>query len=485
VPGVGTPTIEGASWGDGDRIVFATREGLWRVPASGGSPEAVSKRGAGEYAHKLPHVLPGGREALFTLQRTSSRWDDAQIVVRSLVTGEQKVLVDDGADARYVPSGHLVFIRRGTLMAIPFDLARLVSTGAPVAMIDGVMQAANNVNTVADSGAGQYAIAEQGRLIYVTGGITPDDERALVWVHRNGTVEPIAGAPHREYIAPRLAPDGRRIVVVTQTSASGDGQRVWIYDMARHTLTPLTSKKERSLWGVWSPDGAQIAFQTILAGRNTLSWKSADGAGTSETLRASEQSYPAPSSWSRDGKIAFVEGSPTKANDILVLDTRATDRRAQPVVQTPAGEYHPAFSPDGNWLAYTSNESGQPEVYVQPYPGPGPRVLVSTNGGEAPAWRGDGAELYYHYHTFNITPADGVLVMNAVPVTATAPRFSVGTPRRLFEGRYLAAFPARGYDVTLDGRRFLMTQMIEPPSPPRSDLVLVENWLEELRRRVR
>ena len=218
----GPPRTVGASWGDGDVIVFATPEAVWRVASSGGTPEIVTKPGEGEYAYKLPQMLPGGRAVLFTLQKTLWRWDDVQIAVRSLVTGEQKVLLDDGADARYVPSGHLVFVRRGTLMAVPFDPVRLTLTGAPVAMIDGVMQAANNGNVGADSGAGQFAIAAQGRLIYVTGGITPDQDRALVWVDRNGNVEPLV-APRLEYMAPRLAPNGQRVVVSTRPSARRSG----------------------------------------------------------------------------------------------------------------------------------------------------------------------------------------------------------------------------------------------------------------------
>ena len=446
---------------------------MWRVASSGGTPEAVIKPGEGEYAYKLPQMLPGGRAVLFTLQKTLWRWDDAQIVVRSLVTGEQKVLLDDGADARYVPSGHLVFVRRGTLMAVPFDPARLTLTGAPVAMIDGVMQAANNGNVGADSGAGQFAIAAQGRLIYVTGGITPGQDRALVWVDRNGSVEPLV-APRLEYMLPRLAPNGQRIVVTTRPSASRGGNRIWIHDVARETSTPLTGQEEHSLGGVWSPDGARIAFSSILPGRSLLSWKSADWPGSSEPLVPNDRydSFPpAPNSWSPEGRIAFVHH-----DDIWELSV--TDRRARPVVQTPASEGYPAFSPDGKWLAYTSDHSGREEVYVQPYPGAGKRVTVSTDGGAAPAWSSDGAELFY------ITFRSGPVVMNAVPVKIAFSEFSAGAPRKLFEGRYVMTGPFRSYDVTPDGQRFLMIQLPDPRPSRRQELLLVENWLDELRRRV-
>jgi Tol biopolymer transport system component len=468
-----TDTTVGASWGDGDVIVFATPEAVWRVASSGGTPEVVTKPGEGEYAYKLPQMLPGGRAVLFTLQKTLSRWDDAQIVVRSLVTGEQKVLLDDGADARYVPSGHLVFVRRGTLMAVPFDPARLTLTGAPVAMIDGVMQAANNVDVGADSGAGQFAIAAQGRLIYVTGGITPDQARALVWVDRNGNAEPLV-APRLEYLTTRLAPNGQRVVVSGRPpSAKGVVDRIWIHDIARESFTPLTSQEESSMAGVWSPDGARIVFSSILPGRSILSWKSVDGPGSSDPLGPKDRTFPPfANSWSAEGKIAFVHH-----DDIWELSV--TDRRAQPVVQTPANEWHPAFSSDGKWLAYTSDHSGLQQVYVQPYPGPGPRVPVSTDGGSAPAWSNDGSELFY------LTYGSGAkIVMNAVPVKIAGSQFSAGASRKLFEGRYGMTAPFRSYDVTPDGQRFLMIQLPDPrPSRPQ-ELVLVENWLDELRSRV-
>jgi serine/threonine-protein kinase len=488
VPGEQRPAIiNSAHWGDDDVIVFGSFGALWRVSASGGTPEVVSRPGEGERAHIHPYVLPGGQAVLFTIQKTVFRWDDAQIVARSLVTGEQKVLIEDGADAQYVASGHLIFIRRGTLMAAPFDLERLTLTGGPVALVDDVLQYANLGNAQLDHGAGQFAVAAQGRLVYLTGGIAPDSERALIWVDRDGTIEPLP-APGRKYLRPRLSPDGQRIVVSTMSGSAGVvGERVWVYDISRRTLSPVTGEQERGGAGVWSPDGARIGFQTILGGRGTLSWRSADGAGTAEQLPTTERSYRTPGSWSRDGKIAFVENSltaPTGQNDIWILDMNTADRRAVPVVQTPAGEQDPAFSPDGKWLAYSSNESGRNEVYVQPYPGPGARVVVSPDGGVAPAWRGDGAELYYH-----TVPGVKGTTMLAVSITVTGPKLIAGTPRTLFAVRQIAlSVGTTGYDVTPDGQRFLMVQFLgDPPQRPQrppSQMVLVENWLDEVARRV-
>jgi eukaryotic-like serine/threonine-protein kinase len=478
VPGAAVP-IFGASWGDGDVIVFATRAGLWRVRADGGRPEAVSKPSEAEYAQYLPRLLPGGQAVLYTLAKTAFRWDNAQIVVRSLVTGEEKVLIDDGADARYVPTGHLVFMRRGVLMAARFDLARLELTSGPVALINGVMQAANMENADTDSGAAQFAVADRGTLVYVTGGMAPDQDRELVWVDRNGMVDRLS-ALRREFLAPRLAPDGQRVAVTTQPSGATASHRVWVYDLPRRTLTPLTTVDESALWNVWSPDRTRIAFSSDVAGKLNLFWKSADGTGTSQRLATSEY-IQGPSSWSSDGKtLAFVqEAHPETGVDIWVLDVGSADRRPRPVVQTAAAERFPAFSADGRWLAYTSDDSGRQEVYVQPYPGRGPRVLVSTDGGSSPAWRSDGTELFYYV----VLPQNRVRMM-VVLVKATAAGFSSGTPRKLFEGRYVMADPVRGYDVTPDGQHFLMVQPLDPPPEPTTELVLVENWLEELKTRL-
>jgi serine/threonine-protein kinase len=474
VPGTTLP-IFGASWGDRDVIVFATNEGIWRVPGSGGRPEAVSKPSGAEYGHYLPRILPGGEAILYTLAKTAFRWDTAQIVVRSLVTGEQKVLIDDGADARYVPTGHLVFVRRGVLMAAAFDLARLELTSGPVALIDGVMQAVNMLNTDNDSGATQFAIADGATLIYVTGGIAPEQARELVWVDRTGIAETLT-ALRRKFIAPRLSPDGKRVVVTTQPSGATVNHRVWIYDVPRRTLEPLTTVDEAALWNVWSPDGTRVAFSSEVAGKLNLFWKSADGTGTSERLTTSEYRQPV-NSWSSDGKVlAFVQDHPATGNDIWVLDVSGAARRPRPLVQTPASENFPVFSADGRWLAYTSNDSGRQEVYVQPYPGPGPRALVSTDGGSSPAWRSDGTELFYY-----VALPGNLVRMMTVPVKATAAGFSGGTPRKLFEGRYVMTEPVRGYDVTPDGQRFLMVQPLDSPPEPATELVLVENWLEELK----
>jgi Tol biopolymer transport system component len=423
--------ITGASWADQGFIVFATFDGLWRVAASGGTPERIADVGDKESARILPQVLPGSRWVLFTVQRTPFRWDDAQIVARSLADGGEKVLLTDASDARYISSGHLVFLRRGKLMAVPFDASRATLAGDPVAVVDDVMQAINMPNTLADSGAGQFALSDTGTLVYVTGGVPPAQPGELVWLDRAGKVEPV-GAPHGPFGSPRLSPDGRRIVMFSGAAAT-DGNRVWVHDLERRTHTALTPRDEHVLWGLWSPDGSRVVFERLHEGKGTLYARSADGTGGAEPIVEARAAFQTPSSWATTGTLAFVENAEGTGADIRVLDVGTGDRNGSVVVQTPAEDSHPTFSPDGNWLAYVSGVTGRSEVYVQPYPGPGPRVLISTGGGTAPAWRGDGREIYY---TFG---QDGATRLMAVPLTISESTLTAGTPRLLFAAKGLSS----------------------------------------------
>ncbi len=465
----------GASWGPDNRIVFASLDGgLRQVAAGGGTPAELTEldEEKGEVTHRLPSLLPGGEGVLFTVRkRTIGRWDDSQIVVQSLVTGDRKVLIENGADAHYVPTGHLVFVRLGTLMAVPFDLARLKVTGGPVGIVEGVVQAANMTNTVTDSGAAQFSFSETGSLLYVPGGIYPDREHSLVWVDREGAAEPLP-TPKRSYLGPRLSPDGRRIAFFT----GGSRNDIWLYDISRDTLTRLTVQGDNS-WPSWTPDGARVTFSSSsTGGPPNLFWRPANLSAPAERLATSADWQLAPS-WSPDGKVlAFVVYKPTSLTyDIWVLSLEG-DRTPQPFLQTRFAETHPTFSPDGHWLAYASNETGRSEVYVQPYPGPGGKHQISNGGGTSPAWASNGRELFYR------SPRGPKEKMMAVDIR-TQPSFVAGKPRMLFEADgYVQTFPGRGYDVTSDGRRFLMVQLGEQPSADMTHAIVVLNWFEELKR---
>ena len=461
--------VVGASWGDGDVIVFAT-DRLWRVSARGGQPEAVTTPADDEYGHRLPHVLPGGELVLYTANEVL-RWDNARIAITAIKGGEPKVLLEDAADGRYVP-GYLVFVRRGALMAAPFDVSRR-EVGGPVTLVENVMQAANMNRPSADSGAGQFAVAG-GALVYASGGVNPQPQSELVWVDRMGNVEPL-GFPARDYIFPRLSPDGTRLTFFN--SYTGANRRIWMYDFTRRTQPmPLTPPEERGSWAIWMDDD-RIAFSSAIGGAGlNLSTRRVTDSGRSEPLTTGRRSFR-PASWSAAHKTILATQD---SGGISAFDMTGPERRERVVVQDPGGPVgDPAFSPDGRWVAYTSTDSGREEVYVQPYPGPGRRVTVSTDGGRAPVWRRDGTEFFY---TMPDRTGNGMAMM-AMSVSA-ADGLPIGTARRLFSGRFLPAGQLQNYDVTANGQRFLMVQALDPTPEPQTELVLVQNWFEELKARV-
>ena len=469
----------GASWGDDGTIVFAEQRngGLRRVSAAGGTPESLTTPRAGEYSHRLPHILPGSRAVIFTILKSPTLWDDTQIVVRSLDSGQQTILVTGGSDGRYVSTGHLVYVRLGTLMAVPFDPVRLAVTGGATGVIDGVMQAADrNASYMANTMAGQFTASDTGALVYLTGGAVAAADRSLAWVDRHGTSQALP-APPRPYFDPRLSPDGQRVAVNTLGPI-----QVWNVDIARGAISPVTVDGQ-SDHGVFAQDGKRIVFRSG-AGEGNLYWKAADGSGTVERLTTSERSQT-PSSWTPDGTtLAFMEEGESKGFlqfDIWLLSMG--DRKTRALIHTAANEVTPEISPDGQWLAYVSNESGPHEVYVQPYPGPGERHLISTNGGEQPSWSRDGRELFY-VQNGGMNPGRGVPTLMSVSVT-TAPAFRAGTPERVFENASLRTAWGRSYDVAPDGRRFLLALTKDAPTNlAPAQMILVQHWFEELKRLV-
>ena len=468
--------ISGATWADGDVIFFGSIQGLGegeilRVAATGGQPERIAAPDVskGEFSYRLPHALPGGKALLFTVTRGPLQWDDAQIVVRSLETGEQKV-VTEGADARYLPTGHLVFVRLGALLAAPFDVNQLALTGGAVGLLEGVMQSATGPSTGFDNGAAQITVSSSGTLAYAQGGPFSEDLRSLVWVDREGAATPIA-VPLKGYWAPRISPDGGRLAFYTRSP----DRRVWIHDFRNGTTTALTDPGNVA-FAVWTPDGARVAFSD--AASRSLFSRAADGSMASVRLTTGQYSqYPA--SWSPDGKtLVFVETNPASGNDIWLLELGSGKGTPRTWLNSRFSETRPDWSPDGRWIAYDSDESGRSEVYVQPFPGPGPRYSVSRDGGHSPAWSRDGRELFYVQNA-----DDGLAEIMAVPVTTTS-SVTTGTPRRLFEGRFQFTSFSRGYDVAADGGRFVLVQPEERAPLPATEIVVVENWFEELKQKV-
>ena len=441
-----------AYWGADGKITLGSTSGLQQISDNGGAARPFTHLRTGESSHRLPSALPGGRGMLF---EAGTGPQQAKIVLYAAAANEYRDLIPAGNAPRYSPTGHVVFAQAGTLFAVPFSLDTLTTTGDPVPVVRNVLQ--NN------PGFAYYDFSANGTLVYVSG--VAGAARTLTWVARNGTEQPLP-APAREFDWPRLSPDGRRIAVEV-------GGQTWVYDTERDTLTRLTFEGVQNDSPAWSPDGSRIVVRSNRAGTGSIFWQMADGSGGVERLSTGIQVADTPGSFSPDGQfVAFFRTDPKTARDIWVLSLK--DQTRSPFLVTPATEGAPRFSPDGHFIAYVSDESGRPEIYVQPFPGPGGKWQISTEGGIEPVWNRNGRELFYRNRNR----------MMAVPVT-TQPTFSAGHPSMLFEGEYLASpFPATGvtYDVTADGQRFLMVK--ETPQASDIKINVVANWFEELKRLV-
>jgi serine/threonine-protein kinase len=459
----------GASWGADGTIVFATSHattGLQRIAAAGGEPTILTRpnRAAGEADHIWPEILPGGEAVLFTITNMTDRLQQAQVAVLDLRTGTQTVLIRGGSDARYVSSGHLVYAAEGTLRAVAFDLARLAVVGTSVAVLPGVQTTA--------TGAANVAVAADGTLVYIPGGMATGPRSTLVWVDRQGQETPLP-APPRSYVYPRLSPNGTRLAFYI-----GDQELdIWLWDLSRPTLTRVSSDPGLENYPVWAPDGRQIFFSSERSGGRNLFAQAADGTGGITRLTESPNTQY-PTSLSPDGtRLVFTEiATATPAGDVLQLRLDGT-RAVTPLVHTPFNERNGEVSPDGRWLAYDANDSGRFEIYVRPFPDVTKGVSqVSTDGGTRPLWARNSRELFY------LAPTGALMRVGVVGGSTWA----ATAPTKLFEGRYgAAAFHfGRTYDVSPDGRRFLMIKEHAPgdASATPASMVVVLNWLEELKR---
>ena len=451
----------GGTWGPDDTIVYTPTDftGLYRVPASGGTPVELTQLREGELTHRWPWFLPNGKAVLFVIQAQGGSFNDGSIEAVLLETGERKVLHRGGTYPRYASSGHLLYAREATLFAMPFDAERIEPTGEPTPVIEGVR--------ATGIGAGLFSVADDGSLVYVPGGAAAA-ESMLVWVDRQGVEQPVAETL-RAFLDPRLSPDGRRLAVAISGT---DGYETWLLELGRGTLTRLTFGEGLSMRPLWSPDGERVIFASRREGTFSIFSKAADGSGTAEQLTG--DAYRIPTSISSDGKtIVFRQDSNTTGRDIGMVRLEG-EREPEMLLQSPFDEHTGMLSPDDRWLAYVSNESGRDEVYVTAFPDPGGKLQISTEGGTEPMWSRDGRELFYRIGDKMIAVA-----------IATEPELAPGKPTLLFEGRYRSGLstgnPATGYDVAPDGR-FVMIRAEESPGPAQINVVL--NWFEELKRLV-
>src|SRR5262245_28153125 len=446
--------VRGGSWAPDGTIVFSTgTSGLRSVPASGGVPKVLLAPDPkkNETALQWPRLLPGEKAALFTLLVGGTR-----IGIVSLETGERRDLTE-GMGAYYSPSGHLVFVRGGSLFAAPFDLRRLELSGPAISILDGVM-------IVSPFQSALFAVSATGALAYVPGSAP---RYTLVFVDRGGKLSPLPFEP-REWEEPRLSPDGTRVAVTIRSASNPD---VWTFDVARGSSARLTFDPGEDETTVWSPDGKWVAYSADRKGHTRgIYRKAADGSGVEEKILDGD-SHPHMSSWSPDGRtLVYTEFDPAMSGDIWVA-TLGEKLEKRPWLRTPFNERAARFSPDGRWLVYVSNESGRDALYVQPFPGPGGKWQIAVSGGTEPGWSRDGNEIFY---------LSGRKMMS-VPVSSGA-TFSAEIPRQLFEGSFV---PTRrgeaAFDVSADGQRFLMVQRDEKMVSSHVNVVL--NFSEELKRR--
>ena len=464
--------LRGATWGSNDRIVFATTNGvtgLQQIPAAGGEATVLTRpnRTEGEADHFWPEFLPNGQAVLFTIMATAGGLDAASIAMLDLQTGAQRILLRGGSDAHYVRSGHLVYTAAGMLRAVPFDLAARSVVGPPVPIVSQVV--------TTPSGGVNAVVTDDGTLVYVPGRFESVGSLAFVWVDRQGREEPLK-APPREYFYPRLAPDGTRLAVYIFDQEYD----IWLWDLARATLSRVTFDPSQDTFPVWTPDSRRLIFGSERAAARNLFGQAADGTGALERLTESPN-LQNPTAISPDGaQLVFTESMPRTGEDVMVLSLRG-ERRTTPLIQTPFAERNGEISPGGRWIAYEANDSGQFEIYVRPFPNVvDGRWQVSTGGGTRPLWSRNGQELFF------LAPT-GALMRVGVERGDT---WAATAPVQLLEGRYrtgtLQFILGRTYDVSPDGRRFLMIKAGSDAdrTVASASLVVVQNWAEELKRLV-
>ncbi|UCE46964.1 MAG: PD40 domain-containing protein, partial [Phycisphaerales bacterium] len=451
-------------------IVFADEQkyGLWQVTASGGEPRRLTTplkflSEEREHSHLFPHILPEGKGVLFTISSPGQNF----IAAFSFETGQYRTLIERGSCAHYVQTGHLVYSLAGDLIAVPFDLKGMKVTGPLVPVVEGVMP------FVGWYGGAHFSVSRNGSLVYIPGSATTAVNDRLVRIDRTGKVEALP-FPLGDYQSPRIAPDGESLLVVE--CETEPKPHLWVFDLVRGSKRRFTDERGDTYWGIWSPDGKQIVFNSSLGGETMdLYSKPADGSAPEKCLTAN-QLHLLPKSWADDGKTLIITKAvdPNTGFDIDILPYEAAGT-PQPLINTRFNEFQPVISPSGRWLAYSSDESGRAEIYIKPYPGPGGAIPVTTDGGREPVWDPSEKELYYRDDN-----GDKLFKVSLI----TEPTVQVGSPELLFEGRFMASSHlwGRNYDISPQGDFFILIE--EGEMQPSAQINVVLNWSEELKKLV-
>ena len=473
------PRGYGGSWADDGSIIAALdrTSGLSRVPSAGGTPVLVTKLNVGELTHRWPQVLPGSQAVLFTVAaQTGGSYDDANIEVISLKTGERKTMQREGFSARYLAdstgsngTGHLVYLRQNTLFAVPFHPAGLALIGSPTPVLEDVSS-----SIVA---GGDFAFAPDGTFVYLSGKASTA-ETSISWVGSLGKTQPLH-APPGVYRFPRFSPDGKRLAF---SMRSANGADVWVKDLDRDAPSRMSFLPGANSNPVWTPDGKNIVFRSQNPAAPGFYRIHSDGSGEAKRLTVGKL-QETPCSFTPDGKRLAISLQNGGSFDISTMPVEAGPEpgalgvqlgKAELFAGTPFDEVSPAFSPDGRWLAYASNDSGTPEVYVRPFPGPGGRWQVSAGGGRTPVWSRDGRELLFQ-------APDGRVM--AVGYTARGGSFSPGKARVWTETRLRNAGNIPNYDLAPDGKRLAAIVADDASEKLPTHLTFLLNFFDELRRK--
>jgi eukaryotic-like serine/threonine-protein kinase len=452
-------------WGDDDNIYFGTNGGIMRVPAGGGKAEMVAAVDSSkdELDFEVPQVLPGAEQVMF-LSFSSKGLNEAQILSINLKTRGKTVVMPVAGQFRYVRSGHIVYYRGGSIFAATFD-PKTLRVGSPVPMVEGVTGLASFAT---------FTVSDTGTLAYVSGGApTLASTSTMVWVDRQGREQPVA-APARSYVngVIRLSPDGSR-AASTITDIQALSTDLWVYELAGGRFTRLTFGGSNAL-PAWTPDGNRIIYWATtsvgIASSGELRIAAADNSNQPVKLLASDVAYQT-SSVSPDGKTLLASRPREGGNgqDVWAIPLDGSGQPRKFLESQQFNQWQAQFSPDGKWVAYTSNESGRGQIHVAPYPGPGPKSQVSVDGGAVARWSKSGRELFFR-------GGNKLMVVDV----QTSPTFRAGTPKPMFEGNY-----APSYEVSADGKQFLMTKPVAAAPAPPSELRVVLNWFEELRQKVK
>jgi eukaryotic-like serine/threonine-protein kinase len=456
--------IAGASWSADGRIAIGVLD-LGIVIISDNNTAAPDTITDGRPT--MPQFLPDGRAILMAVERAD--YSRIQIELLELKTGKRTVLIDDGEDPRYVATGHIVFARNGTMLAVPFDANARELTGGSVVVLDDVMHSRNGINTFVRTGAMQVAVSPIGQLAWVRGGVTPDRVSSISSLDRQGRSTPISSVGEGALFEARLSPDETQLAVF----AFGVPPRLIVVDLARETRQTLSTGENP--WFIWSLDGKRLVHSGAVRDTAGLVWTLADGSRPPEPIAGTHRISGSPAFWSPDGAELYTTSDrKLRAFDIAKGTTRA-------ITELPAEIIWPMLSPDGRWLAYGAMEPGstRSDIFVQPWPALDRKVKVSNGRGTAPAWTRGGRELVYLEEMATDSPR-GIRRVMAVDI-GPGPALAVGAPHELFTGVFGTASPLRSWDVSSDGSRFITVVGRTVPSPP-GDIHVVTNWFPELLR---